>query len=205
MPKIVDPRARRRAVAEAVLRVVSRDGLEAASLRNVADEAGLAIGSIRHYFSDHDELVIFAMEELVRRIDHRVRAHIDYLLAPGPDGDLRARAEELLTEFLPLDEARHEEAVLWTAFATAARVRPGLRPLAVHLQENQLALMERVLRGGQQAGGLRADLDPDTESRRLSALVEGLSFQAVLRPDHYPPRELRRLLLHHLETLRAPA
>ncbi|MBB5122331.1 TetR family transcriptional regulator [Streptomyces eurocidicus] len=205
MPKIVDPRARRRDVAEATLRVVARSGLEAASLRNVAEEAGLAVGSVRHYFSDHDELVVFAMRHLVDRIDRRVRAHIDHLGTPEPDGDLRARAEELLGEFLPLDATRHEEAVLWIALATAARIRPGLRPCAVELQENALTLMGHVLRGAQTAGGLPAGLDPGTESRRLAALIDGLTFQAVLQPDRYPPKELRRLLRHHLETLRERA
>lgn len=64
MPKIVDPGARRRAVADAVLRVIGREGVEGASLRNVAEEAGLAIGSVRHYFRDHDELLLFTMREL---------------------------------------------------------------------------------------------------------------------------------------------
>ncbi|MFE0046027.1 TetR/AcrR family transcriptional regulator [Streptomyces albireticuli] len=205
MPKIVDPRARRRAVAEAVLRVVARSGLEAASLRNVAEEADLAVGSVRHYFGDHDELVIFAMKHLVDRVDQRVRAHIDLLRTPGADGDRRARAEELLEEFLPLDDTRHEEAVLWIALATASRVRPGLRPCALELHGNTLLLMEHVLRGGQESGGLPAGLDLATEARRLTALVEGLTFQAVLQPEAYPPDELRRLLRHHLRTLRQKA
>ncbi|MEU5419093.1 TetR/AcrR family transcriptional regulator [Streptomyces sp. NPDC001407] len=202
MPKIVDPGARRRAVAAAVLRVVGRDGLEAASLRNVADEAGLAIGSVRHYFSDHDELVIFAMGELVDRIEHRLRARADLVLATAPGGDLRARAEELLAELLPLDGERRQEAELWLAFTTAARTRPGLRPRAVELQQGTVALLARVLQGGQESGGLPDGLDVELESLRLAALVDGLTLQAVLEPDRLTPELLRRMLSHHLDTLR---
>ncbi|WP_058041528.1 TetR/AcrR family transcriptional regulator [Streptomyces roseifaciens] len=205
MPKIVDPGARRRAVAEAVLRVVGRRGLEAASLRNVAEEAGLAIGSVRHYFSDHDELVIFAMGELTGRIEARVRAHADRLLDPAHAAERRTRSEDLLAEFLPLDQERHEEAVLWIAFATAARTRPGLLPHARQLQDGMLGVVTRVLRGAQEAGGLPAGLDVGTESLRLSALLDGLTLQAVLQPGSLTPDVLRQVLRRHLDSLRASA
>ncbi|MGK5729041.1 TetR/AcrR family transcriptional regulator [Streptomyces sp. URMC 124] len=204
MPKIVDPGARRRAVAEAVLRVVGRRGLEAASLRNVAEEAGLAIGSVRHYFGDHDELVIFAMEELTGRIERRVRARVDRLLDPSAAAERGAGAEELLAEFLPLDPERHEEAVLWIAFATAARTRPGLLPHALALQDGLRTLVARVLSGAREAGALPDDLDTGAESLRLAALLDGLTFQAVLQPATLTPDVLRQTIRRHLDTLRRP-
>ncbi|GGX97427.1 TetR/AcrR family transcriptional regulator [Streptomyces hiroshimensis] len=205
MPKIVDPGARRRAVAEAVLRVVSRSGLEAASLRNVAEEAGLAIGSVRHYFSDHDEMMIFAMGELTGRIETRVRAHADRILDPAHAAERRSLAEDLLAEFLPLDRERHEEAVLWIAFATAARTRPGLLPRARQLQDGMLGVVTRVLHRSREAGGLPAGLDIATESLRLSALLDGLTLQAVLQPGTLTPDVLRQVLRSHMDSLRAAA
>ncbi|GAA2600593.1 TetR/AcrR family transcriptional regulator [Streptomyces tubercidicus] len=202
MPKIVDPEARRRAVAQAVLRVVGRQGVEGASLRNVADEAGLAIGSVRHYFSDHDEVLLFAMAELNARIEGRVRGHVERLLDPGAGAERRARVEELLVEFLPLDAERREEGMLWQAFTTAARTRPGLRPYAVALESGLRALLLRVLRGSQEAGGLPDDLDLELETLRLSALLDGLTLQATLEPERITPDVLRGALRRHLETLR---
>lgn len=202
MPKIVDPEARRRAVAQAVLRVVGREGVEGASLRNVADEAGLAIGSVRHYFRDHDEVLLFAMAELDARIERRVRGHVERLLDPEAGAERRARVEELLAEFLPLDAERREEAMLWQAFTAAARTRPGLRPLAVELEAGLRALLVRVLRGGQEVGALLDDLDLDLETLRLSALLDGLTLQASLEPERMTPDVLRDVLRRHLETLR---
>lgn len=202
MPKIVDPEARRRAVAEAVLRVVGREGVAGASLRNVAQEAGLAIGSVRHYFSDHDEVLIFAMRELSARIERRVRGHVERLLDPGARGEHRARAEELIAEFLPLDAERHEEGMLWQAFTTAARTRPELRPHAIELESGLRALVLRVLRGGQEAGSLPDDLDLELETLRLSALLDGLTLQAALEPERVTTDMLRNVLRRHLETLR---
>ncbi|MGW2398987.1 TetR/AcrR family transcriptional regulator [Kitasatospora sp. NPDC001664] len=197
MPKIVDPDERRAAVAAAVLRVAARDGLAAASLRNVAEEAGLAIGSVRHYFADHDELILFTMRELVGRIDARVTAAVRRLLADAGT-DHRLRAEALLAEFLPLDATRREEAELWLAFTTAGHTRPHLRPYARELQDSLRTVLAKVLTGGIASGALPASLDVELEAHRLSALLDGLTFQAVLEPDRVTPALMRRVLHSHL-------
>lgn len=48
--KVVDAGVGRRELAEAVWRVILRDGVEGASVREVAAEAGLSSGSLKHYF-----------------------------------------------------------------------------------------------------------------------------------------------------------
>ncbi|WEB43593.1 TetR family transcriptional regulator C-terminal domain-containing protein [Streptomyces yunnanensis] len=203
MPKIVDPVARRRAVAQAVLSVAARQGLEHASLRNVADEARLAIGSVRHYFADHDELMTFTMRELSRRIGDRIRIHAERLLTPDGSTDRRAGTEELLAEFLPLDEARRQESALWLAFTAAAHTRPQLRPCAAEMQADLHTLMTRVLHEARRAGGLPGNMDIELESTRLAALLDGLTLQATLLPDRYPSKLLRQVLRRHLDALRA--
>ncbi len=72
MPRVVDPVARRNDLAEAVWRVIRREGLEGASVRAVAREAGLSMGSLRHYFGTQSELLIFAMRMVMDRIERRV-------------------------------------------------------------------------------------------------------------------------------------
>jgi AcrR family transcriptional regulator len=201
MPKIVDADARRRAVAEAVFAVVERQGLEGASLRNVADEAGLAIGSVRHYFGDHSELLIFAMKEISLRFEQRALAHVERLTGCQDGEERRAVAEGLLEEFLPLDDARREEAAVWCAFVTAARTRRELRPRAREVLEGMREVMARVLRGAQRAGTLREDLDVGLESLRLSALLDGLTVQALQAPDLLPPEVMREVLRRHLDAL----
>src|SRR3954462_1402508 len=103
VPRIVDPEARRTAVVDALFRVVRREGVEQASLRNVADEAGLAIGSVRHYFDSHDELLVFALRELEDRVEVRVRAGAERVRAAGTSAERGPLVEALLGELLPLD------------------------------------------------------------------------------------------------------
>lgn len=198
-PRVVDPAARRQDVAEAVFRVVVRDGVEQASLRNVAQEAGLAIGSIRHYFDSHDAMIIFAVEALIHSIDERVMAHVRSLAGVS---DLRRPGERVLSEVLPLDDRRRDEAVLWLAFATAARTRPSLLPHAERLYDGLRALCRRALTVMHEAGTVSAELDVELETDRLASLLNGLTVDGVLHPDRMTPELTLALLRRHLESLR---
>ncbi|MFI9814386.1 TetR/AcrR family transcriptional regulator [Saccharothrix variisporea] len=195
MPKVVDPEARRRAVAEAVFRVVRAQGLEQASLRNVAEEAGLAIGSVRHYFTDHDELLSFALDELIARVERRVFARVDEIRDATTSQQRRAGVEELLGELLPLDADRHDEAVVWLEFSQAARTRPTLRPAARRLYEGIRMIVGRVLE--------RSGVPGEEEVERLAALLDGLAVNAVLQPDLMTPAKIRAVLRRHLDGLEA--
>ncbi|WP_158884601.1 TetR/AcrR family transcriptional regulator [Amycolatopsis anabasis] len=199
MPKIVDPETRRQEVAEAVYRVVARDGLEQASLRNVAAEAGLAIGSVRHYFVGHEELMVFAMRALSDRVGKRLLAHVERL--GDPAADRRRLTEDLLAELLPLDENRREETVVWLAFTAAARTRPELRPLADESFDGVRALVRRVLLGIHARGRLLGGLDLELETERFAALLDGLAHDAVSHPDRMPSELIRRVLRRHLDSL----
>ncbi|GAA4936120.1 TetR/AcrR family transcriptional regulator [Actinoplanes utahensis] len=205
MPKVVDPRQRRAAIADAVLAVVARHGLEAASLRNVADEAKLAIGSVRHYFDGHEELIIFAAQELNRRVIERVRSYAESIIATFDAGGGRAErrrlSEDLLAEWLPLDEARHREAVLRHTFAIAARTRPELRSPTRALRDSMAGIVHRVLSEARNAGGLAPEVEVDQETRRLCALLDGLALHAVTAAEPPAPDDLRRILRYHIETL----
>src|SRR5689334_2590574 len=116
MPKIVDPEERRRLVAEAIFTIVVRDGLPHASLRNVAAEAGLAVGSVRHYFTNSDEMIDFALRALVDRIGARILTHAELAIAEPDRKKRRLLTAELLGELLPLDETRYTESAVWLAF-----------------------------------------------------------------------------------------
>ncbi|MGY0233708.1 TetR/AcrR family transcriptional regulator [Longispora urticae] len=205
MPKIVDPGARRLAVTDAVFRVIRRDGLEGATLRAIADEAGLAIGSVRHYFTGHTELTLFALDEFTDRVTARILAHVERLNDParGTAPVRRRDVEDLLGEFLPLDDARRDEIVVWLAFVTAARTRPELHPRALTLYEGMRTIVGRVLARADAAGRLVGGLDPALETERLCAVLDGLAVNAVLHPDRLPPDTQRAVLGRHLDTLLA--
>jgi len=201
VPRIVDAEVRRRAVVDALFRVVRREGVEQASLRNVADEAGLAIGSVRHYFDSHDELLVFALQELEDRVEARMRAGAERILAAGTSAERTPLVESLLGELLPLDADRRDESVIWLAFVTAARTRPSLRPSARRLHRGVRMIVGKVLVGAAAHDAFPADLDLDLETERLAALLDGLAVNAVLQPDLTTPAVMTTVLRRHLDSL----
>ncbi|MEH1125598.1 TetR/AcrR family transcriptional regulator [Micromonospora sp. CPCC 206061] len=196
MPKVVDPAERRRELVEAVWRVIRRDGLEQASVRNVAREAGLSMGSLRHYFASQSELMVFAFRTVIDRIESRLAA-----LEPEPDP--RRRAQRVLAELLPLDDERQAENEVWLAFTSRAMVDPALRALR---DEGYDALRDgcKTIITDLSAAGL-APTDIQAESRRLHALLDGLAVHAAMRPDIHTAQSLAAAIAHHLDALAAEA
>ncbi|MBO3085348.1 TetR/AcrR family transcriptional regulator [Cellulomonas fengjieae] len=189
MPKLVDADARRRDLAEATWRVIRRDGLENASVRNVAREAGLSAGSLRHMFATQAELLVFAMNQVVDRVEAR-------LGALDPAGDPLDAAQRHLVELLPLDDERRQENEVWIAFTARSLVDPLLRECAAR---NHDLLLEGCRHWVAAIAGGRVDVD--VEAQRLHALLDGLAVHAAIRPQVDSADRCREILLHHLTTL----
>lgn len=187
MPKQVDHIQRREELAAALWRLVMRDGIEAASLRRVAAEAGWSAGSLRHYFGTQAELLAFAMELVMERVTAR-------LAALGPDPDPRAMADRLLHEVLPLDPERRAEMQVWLAFTMRALVDPELR----ELRDRAHAGLRSVCRA---AVELLGAAPAEREAERLHALLDGLALHAVLDPATTTSERQLELLADHLDGL----
>ncbi|HZE39395.1 MAG TPA: TetR family transcriptional regulator C-terminal domain-containing protein [Stackebrandtia sp.] len=201
MPKIVDPTVRRTEVIEAVFRIAERDGLEHASLRNIAAEAGLAVGSVRHYFADHAEVMTFAMRELVERMSQRILRHADTIGDRDAAADRFEATLDLLAEFLPLDDARRTEEAAWLSFVNAARTDARLRPYAKRMHEGFRMVTTRVIAGGQETGRIAATVDVDLESERLAAVLDGLTLSAITQPDAWDNATALAVVRRHMEDL----
>ncbi|HEY9410863.1 MAG TPA: TetR family transcriptional regulator C-terminal domain-containing protein [Jiangellaceae bacterium] len=198
MPRVVDADARRTDLAEAVWRVIARDGLEGASVRRVAQEAGLSTGSLRHYFTSQSELLSFALERVGERLDERIHA-----LEPRPDQ--RRHVQAMVEEMLPLDAERRAECEVWLAFTARALVDPSLAGLRasidLRLREAFTIMVGRLA----DADLLRPGLSRDIEAERLYALVDGLIVHALLSPRPADERWVADVVAAHLDDLTSEA
>jgi AcrR family transcriptional regulator len=59
---------------EAAMRVIGRKGIAAATMQDIAEEAGVAKGTIYLYFKDRDELVESTFETTINQLDSRIEA-----------------------------------------------------------------------------------------------------------------------------------
>ncbi|WP_042937724.1 TetR/AcrR family transcriptional regulator [Rhodococcus sp. AW25M09] len=194
MPKVVNPVERRQRIFEAVFDVVVEAGIGQVTLRAVADAAGLAIGSIRHYFSSRDELIGAASEEVIDRITERIAAHRDRL-----DGskDRLAIAEDMLCELLPLTDRTSREVLVWLEIVTSGRTDPVLSASADRLFTGSRTLAGLIVMHAE----LVSKAESVLETERLAAMIDGLALRASLHPDQLPPALARSVVRRHLRQL----
>jgi AcrR family transcriptional regulator len=205
MPKFVDAALRRQEVVEAVFRIVAADGLERASLREVADEAELAVGSVRHYFASSDELLSHAFGVVVDRIVGRLTA-ADQRLAEAQPGtpEHHQGVLTLLGELLPLDDERAVDACVWMAFKNAARTKPFLAAEADRSHRAVAAIVGRLVMDLASAAGTDVAGDQQrlvTEAERLLATLDGLTMHALLQPEWMTAQMCGDVLESHLTGL----
>jgi AcrR family transcriptional regulator len=188
VPKVVDHDARRAELARAVWAVVRREGIEHASMRTVAAEAGCSTGSLRHYFPTHSELLAFALQVVIDRIGSR-------LAALDRDPEPRRAARQILHELLPLDDERRAENEVWLAFTARALVDRSLREIHAGVDE----ALRRTWTGIAEALALD---DPELEAERLHAVVDGLCVHAALNGDRLSADRIRAVIDQQLDSLR---
>lgn len=187
--------ARREELAEALWRVIQREGLERASVRNVAREAGISVGALRHYFGTQEELLAFAMRLVIERARGRIEA-LD-LSRRGP----RGVAEAVLHELLPLDVERRVEAEVWLVLTGRTLVDPAMRDLRDESYELLQGLCRRLVSILVDSELTAAELNIDLEAERLYALIDGLVVHAVVRPERVTEELLVAVLARHLDEL----
>ncbi|WP_431899655.1 TetR/AcrR family transcriptional regulator [Nonomuraea sp. bgisy101] len=194
MPKIVDHEERRREVLSAASTVIVRDGIDAATSRAIAKEAGLSNGVLGHYFTDKDEILLSALRHSHQRIRARITRRVEGLTG-------LAALREVLLDNLPLDAERDQETRLeisfWSRSLAVERLAAVQRAEAAELR----AAVRQLLEQARTAGEIRTDDDLGVVAERLLALVDGLSLRSLLYPDQLVRAELERILITTLEAL----
>jgi DNA-binding transcriptional regulator YbjK len=201
VPIHVDHEARRSHLAHAVWRIVVRDGVAAASVRAVAKEAGLSMGSVRHFFASHDQLLLFAVEALVEQASRRIEEGTSARLSLVAEGRPLDAIAALLEEVLPLDAERQTEAKVWVAFTTPPATTPAIAAIREQVDEGVRELCRNALDALQEFGLLDADRDRRLEIERIHALLDGLTIHLMLEPDRLDPDFVRSIILTHLGDL----
>jgi AcrR family transcriptional regulator len=197
VPKVVDHEERRAELAAAVWRLASREGVEAVTVRGVAEEAGWSTGALVHYFADKEALILFAFRTAADRVGRRLAE----LEERTSDPLERARAQ--LIEGLPLDRERQDEVRFWFSFLGLALTRPALaRAQRVAYRAWRDRIADR-LREAQEADDVRADADCATEAAALVGLVDGLAVQATFEPRALSAARQVELVDACLDRLRA--
>ncbi|MFI6770415.1 TetR/AcrR family transcriptional regulator [Streptomyces sp. NPDC050355] len=192
MPKKVDHEARRREISEALWRITGSRGLDAASLRDVAAEAGISLGRLQHYFRTRDEMLIFALRHINQLAADRIRARIEALAEePTPREVLRA----CLTGMLPLDDNSRIGVLVGAAYYARAVHDATLRAEARNGIPQLGAFFADQLRRAAERGELPPERATEDQAMLLISVADGLASYVLLEV-HEPQAAVRLLDLH---------
>jgi AcrR family transcriptional regulator len=172
---IRNPESRER-IVDAAATVVAAQGLQGATMRAIATEAGVSTGFITHYFEDKQALMV----EVLRRTNARAARRVLRASKAGP-GIERLRAA--LEAVLPLDVARRREWQVWVAVwsqaAPGEELAAGYRAGWIGLRSIFAGLIEQACA----EDALEQPLDVDYHAERLVTVLAGVGLLAgVERP-----------------------
>ena len=173
MPKLVDHAVRRRQIAEALLSVASARGLHAATMREVAAEAGVSLRLVQYYFHSKDELLSGALEHLAVRLGERVRARTEGAR------DVRELLLGALSAVLPADEEGRRVILTYHAYYAYELSRGAPPPQGAVDSAALEGLLAGYVERARREGRTAADLDAQMVAAELLAVANGLGISVL--------------------------
>lgn len=172
MPRIVDHEARRRELAASVWALIRESGLEAVTIRAVAERSGWSSGAVRHYLPTRDEILAFAAQLVVEEVRKNLEAQP---LTGDPLADFRT----VLLATLPQDDESRAALEIWLAFVGAAVSGQEAAQHAL-LYDDLHAFISDTLGEFARNGWLDTG-DVAAEAIELHGLLDGLAVHLLLR------------------------
>ena len=195
MPVLVDHEERRRLVIAVASRLIATAGLEAVTIRDVAEAANCSTAIVSHYFHNKRELLILTYYSSI----DVSQARCDRVLAADCEN-----LQAYTAEFMPLDEERSIEWKIWLAFWARAVADPEIaeiqRGCVTRARDAFLGVMQTL----DAKGLLVAGLDLKEEAQRVLALLMGLAVQVMFDPADWPAKRQQAMLDAELRKLYRP-
>jgi TetR/AcrR family transcriptional regulator, transcriptional repressor of bet genes len=165
--------ARRGQIIDAVVRTTTRGGLQAATFRTIAEEAGVSVRLVQYYFGTKDKLLADTLLNIGTKAAKRISRALDDL---GSEPSPRQKIETIFEQFLPLDEERQEAMLVFIALRTASLTDDALRSSnETELDTSLIQTIEGELEHAVTDGHARPGLDPHSESIMLVATMTGIA------------------------------
>lgn len=165
---------------EAAAQVFARRGYQAASVEEIAEEAGYSHGAVYSNFEGKADLFLAVFEDYMAE---RVRELAETQAALPGDAPLETRARALADQWMDRLARDRESMVLHMEFIVHADRAPEL---ARRFGTRSMAMREAVARyisHYQQEAGLQSTMPADDLALILRALGIGLAIESLVNPE----------------------
>jgi AcrR family transcriptional regulator len=168
---------RREQFVEAAIRVMSREGLDAATTRRIAEEAGAPKGAFHYLFRDKKELLTAVVAAIALQVEQVLREAVDPSrgLAAAIDDGLRAFWRHVVSDD-GLQLMQYELVIF-------GRRTPGFEWVATWLYTRYAAAAQEIFSAAAKHEKVPLPIGIDELSRFLVAAVDGLIIQYEVHRD----------------------
>lgn len=196
-PRDAKRQERRQRILAKTWRLIAREGMQAASMRALAEEAGYANGALAYYFSGKDDLIRAAFEYVLAQTAARIARATDGLAG-------LSALEKFCDEMLPLDEEKLLEARIVVPYWASAQHQPALAQLHEEGMTSCRTFIRRALREAQSLGEIprRGDRRLAVRVEQLLAVINGAQVLAVLSGAVHDAAMQRALVRGFFDDLR---
>ena len=164
---------RRNSILEAAIQVVRNGGVDSITHRNVAQEAGVPLGSITYYFESREVLITEALRHYMRRIERRAEKMVNERLGRPKERELTI--DTILDLLVETDIAQEMCVVEYELIVYAARKEELLREVRTY----RLGFESQLAAALEQVGVPR----PVLGARTLLNVVDGFDVERLIRPE----------------------
>ncbi|MDQ6747310.1 MAG: TetR/AcrR family transcriptional regulator [Candidatus Dormibacteraeota bacterium] len=176
-PSTPAAREKRRLVVEAAATVLAREGYAATSMKDVAQEAGIAQGLIHYYFASKDDLVMAIVKD-----------SCDQMLAETVAAFEEATGGPLQRVWPALESARERtkhRPEMWRVFVELFPLSFNNPQLRAHFKELYDKITQTTLGMVQEINQqipTPLPVDPQYFARVITATIDGIALQALADP-----------------------
>lgn len=190
-----DREARSGELVAAARAVIAREGYGGASLRKVAEQAGVTTGAVSYYFENKEAFVLAVTESLFDEFDA-------WLLAQGDACDPRSLCNSLIN-WTTLGGG--EAWLICLQLLVGARGDAALAATFARRNARFMANLTTLLERGQAEGLIRSDFPADVLADQLSAMGDGWALTYPLEPERFAGGRIQHLVDSAAAMLAPPA
>lgn len=173
MPRRVDHEQRRREIVYAVWAVIAEHGIEAVTMRAVADEAEVSVGRIQYYFSSKEDLVRASCQAMVEGADRRYGERTE-------DIDPLSALRELVTHVIPAADVFRVGTAVWYSFVAKSLDDLAIAGVLSEAKRGATELAVQLLKDAKERRQVRGDLEEVAVARQLLSMADGLAVAVLI-------------------------
>jgi AcrR family transcriptional regulator len=180
MPKVTEAhlQARKEQIMEATFRCISRKGYSRTTVRDIAREAGLSLGTLYLYFENKEEIVSALSASWREKTDRK----LEESFPEGSPLEILCTIFELVIRKYNSPQAEEVMRVDLQLWAESLN-HPELRVNIVEALGDRISQFSRLITEAQRNGEISADLEERALARVFMALLIGLEVQKSMEPD----------------------